>query len=389
MTKLSALKPADYNPRSIDPAAVRRLKSSLESFGLCENLIANSRTGLLVGGHQRFAVLLHAVGGDIETEIPVVWKSLDEDEERALNIALNGEYGKFDKEKMSKLIQDMESKRPEMVNLIGLSPKTIADMVNGSKEARERSLATRVMPEAAPSLFSPGSVHAAKDQFIVCNDARLVDGTRTPREARIAFIDGPHLRGPYDVRKAKEVAAGRVYAYYDKIPEDDWRRAMESIIKRSEESLAGDGVFFCFSKERDVDKTKALLLCAGLETHNLIVWDHGVPRRGESDYQEHYSFLLFGWRAGRSHRAGSSQTESNLWQIRKESIRDGEHPHKKPVELFRRAIRNHSEVGELIVDYSVGHGTSLVAAQSMGRKGYGVELNAYYCDAAHARVTAT
>lgn len=84
---LSQLVPAAYNPRKdLQPGELEyeKLKRSIEEFGLVEPLVYNRRTGRLVGGHQRLKVL--QASGATENEVSVV--DLDEDRERALNIAL-------------------------------------------------------------------------------------------------------------------------------------------------------------------------------------------------------------------------------------------------------------------------------------------------------------
>jgi ParB-like chromosome segregation protein Spo0J len=43
--KLSQLKPAEYNPRSISDEALRGLQSSIEEFGCVELIVWNKRTG--------------------------------------------------------------------------------------------------------------------------------------------------------------------------------------------------------------------------------------------------------------------------------------------------------------------------------------------------------
>ena len=54
--KISQIAKADYNPRvELKPgdAVYEKLKDSIKTFGFCEPLILNSRTGRLIGGHQR------------------------------------------------------------------------------------------------------------------------------------------------------------------------------------------------------------------------------------------------------------------------------------------------------------------------------------------------
>lgn len=79
------LKPFAGNPRKMSREAREGLRTSIDRFGLVQEIVVNRRTMHVVGGHQRLEVL--AERG--ETEVPVALVDLDEDGERALNVALN------------------------------------------------------------------------------------------------------------------------------------------------------------------------------------------------------------------------------------------------------------------------------------------------------------
>ena len=82
------LKPAKYNPRKDlkpgDPE-FEKLRRSVEEFGYVEPIIWNKRTGVVIGGHQRLKVLQY-LG---YTEVDCVVLDIDEQKEKALNVALN------------------------------------------------------------------------------------------------------------------------------------------------------------------------------------------------------------------------------------------------------------------------------------------------------------
>lgn len=96
---IDRLVPAPYNPRRPPTAKARaKLKASLAEFGLVEPLVWNARTGHVVGGHARLAILRelgHAV-------VPVSVVDLDDDRERALNVVLNNleAQGRYDPDKL-------------------------------------------------------------------------------------------------------------------------------------------------------------------------------------------------------------------------------------------------------------------------------------------------
>ena len=56
------------------------------------------------------------------------------------------------------------------------------------------------------------------------------------------------------------------------------------------------------------------------------------------------------------------------------------HPTVKPVTLVADAILDCSKRGGLVLDAFAGSGTSLIAAEKTGRRGYGIEIDPYYVD---------
>ena len=84
---LSDLHPAEYNPRvalAPEDEEYKRIKRSIETYGYVDPIIINS-DGTIIGGHQRYNVLLD-LGYDTAH---VVIVDLDKNAEKALNVALN------------------------------------------------------------------------------------------------------------------------------------------------------------------------------------------------------------------------------------------------------------------------------------------------------------
>ncbi|WP_301390177.1 ParB N-terminal domain-containing protein, partial [Enterococcus spodopteracolus] len=124
--KLADLKPADYNPRiDLKPGMeeYEKLKYSILEFGFVDPPIFNKRTGNLVGGHQRVAVAKN-LGLCEEIEVSVV--DLPLDKEKALNVALNKITGRWDDEKLSVLLKELEN---ETIVLTGFESEEVEELL--------------------------------------------------------------------------------------------------------------------------------------------------------------------------------------------------------------------------------------------------------------------
>ena len=58
----------------------------------------------------------------------------------------------------------------------------------------------------------------------------------------------------------------------------------------------------------------------------------------------------------------------------------------KPVELVARALVDSTEEGEIVIDPFLGSGTTLIAAQRTNRRGFGIEIDPRYAQAAIERL---
>lgn len=105
---ISKVNPAYYNPRiqlEEGDEEFEKLRKVIETYGFVQPLVLNTRTGRLVGGHQRLAVA-KAMG---LASVPVTEVNLNETEEKKLNLALNKVSGQWDEEALGVLLNDLKS----------------------------------------------------------------------------------------------------------------------------------------------------------------------------------------------------------------------------------------------------------------------------------------
>jgi hypothetical protein len=82
---LADLHPSENNPRQIDERAQKALEASLRRFGYVEPIVWNEKTGKIVGGHQRYRLLVDQ--GIKEAMVVVV--DMSAEDELAANLTLN------------------------------------------------------------------------------------------------------------------------------------------------------------------------------------------------------------------------------------------------------------------------------------------------------------
>ena len=102
----SMIKNAPYNPRKISEPALKKLRDNIKRVGLIEPPVWNSRTGNLVGGHQRLRAM-DTINRSPNYDVTVVVVDMDEKTEKEQNIFLNNPtaQGEWDAEALEELFK--------------------------------------------------------------------------------------------------------------------------------------------------------------------------------------------------------------------------------------------------------------------------------------------
>jgi site-specific DNA-methyltransferase (adenine-specific) len=62
------------------------------------------------------------------------------------------------------------------------------------------------------------------------------------------------------------------------------------------------------------------------------------------------------------------------------------HPTQKPVALMEYLIKTYTNEGDTVLDFTIGSGTTAIAAERTGRRWIGIELSEEYCEVAKQRL---
>jgi hypothetical protein len=149
---------------------------------------------------------------------------------------------------------------------------------------------------------------------------------------------------------------------------------------------------------RHVRELLAAAAAANLEQKNLCVWAKDNAGMGSLYRSQHE--LVFVFKAGRARHRNNVELgrhgrhRSNLWSypgVNSFGRRSEEgdllalHPTVKPVKMVADAMLDCTARGDLVLDPFLGSGTTLVAAERVGRRCRGLELDPLYVDTAIRR----
>ena len=199
MMPISHITKADYNPRiELKPGdpAYEKLKNSIQTFGFCEPLILNRRTGQLIGGHQRLAVLKDL--GYTEAEVVIVELPLEQ--EKALNVALNKVQGDWDESKFALLLDEL-TKAPEFdVGLTGFETEEISDLLDRAlnadlAQAKEENFdVEEALDRKNPAVTQRGELIILGNHCLLCGDSAKLSDLKEligDNKVHLLFTDPP------------------------------------------------------------------------------------------------------------------------------------------------------------------------------------------------------
>ena len=366
------LLPADYNPRKdLKPgdAEYEKLKRSIEQFGYVEPVIWNKTTGRVVGGHQRLKVLMD-MG---MTEVDCVVVEMDEDKEKALNIALNKISGDWDKDKLALLIADLQGADFD-VSLTGFEPAEIDDLFKDTLKDGVKDDDFDVGAELEkPTMTKPGDIWTLGRHRLICGDstkAETFDLLMGSTKANLVITDPP-----YNVNY--EGSAGKIKN--DNMADDAFYNFLLDAYTQMHCAMADDASIYVFHADTEGLNFRRAFADAGFYLSGCCIWKKQSLVLGRSPYQWQHEPCLYGWKKNGKHQWYTGRKETTIWEFDKPK-KNGDHPTMKPIPLLAYPIMNSSMSNSVVLDPFGGSGSTLIACEQTDRICYTVELDEKFCD---------
>lgn len=370
--KTKNLIPADYNPRKDlkagDPE-YDKLKQSIQEFGYVEPIIWNKTTGRVVGGHQRLKVLLD-MG---VTEVDCVVIEMDEDKEKALNVALNKISGDWDKDKLMLLITDLQGVDFD-VSLTGFDAAELDELFKDSlKEGIEDDEFDVDAELEKPLMTKRGDLWKLGSHRLVCGDSTKEESFSLLMDGKLAnlVVTDP----PYNVNY--EGAAGKIKN--DNMENSAFYEFLLAAFKNTEAVMTQDSSIYVFHADTEGLNFRKAFSDAGFYLSGTCIWKKQSLVLGRSPYQWQHEPVLFGWKKKGKHKWYADRKQTTIWEFEKPR-RNSDHPTMKPVALVAHPIINSSLSNCIVLDPFGGSGSTLIACEQTDRICYTIELEEKFCD---------
>lgn len=364
--------PADYNPRKdLRPGdkEYEKLKRSIHEFGYVDPLIWNQQTGRLIGGHQRLKVLKDMGIEDVD----VVIVDMNEEKEKALNVALNKISGDWDKDKLMLLITDLQGEDFD-VSLTGFDPEELDDLFKDDLKDDVKDDNFDVDKELKkPTMTKPGDLWQMGEHRLLCGDSTKEESYEllmAGKQANLVITDPP-----YNVNY--QGSAGKIKN--DNMKDDAFYQFLLAAFTNMEKNMASDASIYVFHADTEGLNFRKAFSDAGFYLSGTCIWVKQSLVLGRSPYQWRHEPILFGWKKKGKHCWYAGRKESTIWEFDKPK-KNKDHPTMKPIPLLAYPIMNSSMTNSIVLDPFGGSGSTLIACEQTKRICRTIELDEKFCD---------
>lgn len=398
---LSALTGAAKNPKR---HAHETIRSSIGRFGYVEPIVIDERTGRLVAGHGRMQALRASkvagqsppqgveVSPDGEWLVPVLrgWASRSDTEAEAYLVASNNltTVGGWDNAELADMLKGLEAQAA--LEGTGYDAAAIEEVLKAA--AIDANAGTKGLTDHDDVPEQPAEPKSKLGDLYQLGKHRLLCGDSTKPEDVAKLLAGarPHLMvtdPPYGInydadwrnhatRADGSVIGGKALGKVENDDRADWSEAW---------ALFPGEVAYVWHADNKAHVVAQSLEATGFEIRAQIVWGKSQFVIGRGHYHPHHEPCWYAVRKGKTGHWAGDRKQSTLWAIDKPKKSETGHSTQKPVECMRRPMANNSNPGDAVYEPFAGSGTTIIAAEELGRVCYAMELSPAYVDVIVAR----
>lgn len=409
MVRLDEIKPLKKNPRRGDVDFVRE---SLRRFGQYIPIVVRTETKeILKGNHTYFA----AKEEDYE-RIAVVWRAGMSDEEAAkLSLTDNvaSDRAEWDFPELAELLQsfddvdgsgftqqDFDAVLVQASAQTSPSPRDVDDPPAPKKPKRPKTKRGDLIQLGDHRLLCGSALSTQDTEKLLADHAPLLISTDPPYGVEFdpSWRDGAGLNSKrvQDLKGNRKAVPG--------LPPGRFSSAEPGYLDSDEARESTDGdrladwsaayelcpsavVAYVWHADRFTDAVIAGLEAIGFERRQMLMWDKQQFAMGRSFYHWQHEPCWIAVRKGSKVAFHGKRDQSTVISAPSPKRTHGgsdeekwDHANQKALATAMPGIANHLLPGEFVYDPFAGSGTTLIAAELLGRRCVAMEIDPGYCD---------
>ncbi len=396
---IEEIRPSERNARTHDKKQIDQIAASIREFGFTNPVLIDAEDRI-IAGHGRVDAARN-LGYSIVPTIRL--EDMSETQRRAYIIADNrlAENAGWDREILATELQFLVDAGADFdLTLTGFDTPEIDLLFEGTGSAPDPDDDVPALSDDTPPVSKPGDLWQLGKHRLLCGDATVPDSYATllqNERAEIVFTDPPynvpidgHVSG-LGANRHEEfgMASGEM------TPEEFTDFLRQVFANLAVNSIDGSMHFICMDWRHIPEITTAAAAIYS-ETKNVCVWNKDNGGMGSLYRSKHELVFVFkngtGPHINNVELGRHGRNRTNVWDYpgvssfgegRAEAL--AMHPTVKPVQLVADAILDCSGRNGTVLDAFVGSGTTILAAEKVGRQARGIELDPRYVDVSVTR----
>ena len=371
MLPIGELHAYENNAKLHPQEQIDQIVRSMEQFGN-NDPIAIDENNCIIEGHGRL-MALKQMG---EEKVPVIRLShLTDEQKRAYILAHNQltlNTG-FDEEILrSELESILEIDMTDFG--FDLEALEIGDL--GEEDPIvEEDTDFDTMPPAEP-IAKPGDLYQLGRHRLLCGDSTSIDDVERLMggvKADLLITDPP-----YNVAY-EGGTADKLTIQNDDMEDEEFRQFLRDVYTAADTVMKPGAAFYIWHADSEGYNFRGAAHDIGWTVRQCLIWNKNSLVLGRQDYHWKHEPCLYGWKDGAGHNWYGDRKQTTVMDFDKPQ-RNGEHPTMKPVELFAYQMEQSSKKEDAVLDLFGGSGTTMIAAEQLGRSAFLMELDPRYVD---------
>jgi DNA modification methylase len=398
MVDIELLKPYPNNPRVWSAVEEKQLTESIQKFGMVSPLLVNSspgRKGLVIGGNFRLSIY-KKVGIKL---VSVQYINItDEKTEQELNLRLNRNQGSWSWDLLKEYAID------DLIK-VGFDEIDLSKYWDNELGVEDDNFDIKKAVEEVKKnpVSKPGDLFQLGNHKVICGDCTDLEVVkRLVGEEKVSYIN---CDPPYNIKLDYSKGVGNE-SQYGGVEKDN--RTIEEYTKLLSSSLTNalaisksDTHIFYWCDEKYVWLVQGLFKNAGLRNERLCIWIKNnqsvTPKSAFNKMTEYCCYAIKGKPylndairnlneiqnkeiATGNRSADDIMDLLNLWLVDRLPANEYQHPTMKPPQLYEKAMRRCTKVGDTILDSFGGSGSQLLAAEQLKRRALLIEIDPVFVD---------
>lgn len=416
--KLADMVPATYNPRKpltpSDPE-YQEIRRSIDDLEYSDPIVLNY-DGTIIKGHQRRTVMMDM--GYTEAYC-IVLEIHDKQKEMALNLALNKITGKWDNATLKEVLLTLDLNGYDFT-VTGFHREELEDLIQlvdiPAEAADDNFDPDAAAAEIAEPVSRTGDIWQLGRHRLMCGDA--TDPTDVSTLMGGNKLDLVITDPPYNVDYGAKTAFLEEYLGQegtrtnsdirnDNMDALSFYEFLLAAFQNFNDAMRPGAAIYVFHAESTGLQFRQAYADAGLKMAQCLIWEKNAFVLGRQDYQWRHEPILYGWKEGAGHYFVNDRTQDTVLledvpefksmkrqellafiekifrdykdqtsvHFENKPTRNSLHPTMKPVPLIGRLMNNSSKPGWLVGDFFGGSGSTLMAAEQLGRTAYIMEMD--------------